>query len=257
MTFEPFIKFNISFFKEIETIIILAEKMNLEKDISKQEQIIMQEAFLVKLAAEWEFYCLNILAYCISLNTSKLSNELHLSLPKKIGFNNSYAILNGVNFITIKGSDDLISKSKKYICEENNPFLKIDRNLLKQLDTVIILRNYIAHQSDNAKERLNKLYISKNLKFMKAGEYLLSFFENTDYSNSRKLFAGLATISTEIWKILDANSYNYIYGEYDALEKAMAKNPDSKEKFEALKNEFFKAIEKMKNVFEILEKQII
>ena len=256
ITFEPFLKFNIIFYNEIEALIILSEKLNVEKEILSDEKSILHEAFLVKLAAEWEFYCHCILAYCISLNTQNLSRELHLNLPQKIGFNNAYAILNGVNFISIKGVDDLISKSKKYICTENNPFIKVDRKTLKNLDTILTFRNYIAHQSLTSKERLNKFYSSKNLKFMKPGDYLLMNYDKDNYSNCRALFAALATLSTEIWKILDLTSYNFVYGEYETLEASLSEQPDSSDKFETLKEEFFKAIRKMESVFALLENHV-
>jgi hypothetical protein len=262
ITFEPFVKFNIQFYLELRSLIALSKHIQSDTTLEVSERSLSQEALLVKIAAEWEFYILNIFSYCASLNTETLQDTLELKLPPKIGFYNAYAILNGINFLTFRGGDELIGKSKKYIHPDHNPFIHLSRQSLKASDEINILRNYISHKSQNAKKRLLKFYEGKerlNYKtetFLKPGDYLMMSFDDKGDKIifSHSLYGILTAISVEIWKFLDRKSYDFIYAEYDNLEASIKK--ENSEEIELLKTTFFQAICKMENVFEYLNEQI-
>lgn len=262
VVFEAFVIFNIQLNKGLVSKSKIIEKIQKDTSLNNIEKQLSLEAILVKIAADWQFYILNIFSYCIALNTDKLQNQLDLSLPKKLSFNNAYAILNGLNFFTFRSSSELKNLSKKYIIENLNPFLKIEQAYINDIDELSILRNYITHKSNNAKKRLLKFY-QNNVKlklekdeFISPGEYLMKSYHDGQYEVRfiDSLLSKLSVVSLEIWEFLDKNSYEYIFKEYDELEKSYNANPEKMD-LEHLENEFFRTIHKMNLVFDQLDNE--
>jgi hypothetical protein len=187
-----------------------------------EEIELVEEAFLIKHVTEWEMLIQNILTYCIAIDTSALSQHLDLRLPKKMGFDNAHAILNGLNFISITNTGDLKGLAKKIIVEKNNPFKNLENNILRNIDEAYVIRNYIAHKSKKSKQRLMKLYKERYqiTNFLEPGKFLRQKIEQEEGSvlRSDTYYGAFMGISTFIWQHLDPNSYNFIFEDNTSLE---------------------------------------
>jgi hypothetical protein len=225
LIFEPFVRFVIEFHNQMELYVRILQN-ELEDNVKLQEQEVglLYEAFLIKVTAEWELFLHNILAYCVALDTSAISNYLQLELPAKLSFDNSFAILNGLDFISITSVSELKNMVKKILSDRYNPFKAFETNFLNTIDEMYTLRNYIAHKSTRSKIRLGKMYKDRHQIsiFKTPGEFLTtkSTFRGNEMTIFQDYLGTLLCIAVEIWKILDPASYLFVY-EDDSTEEGL------------------------------------
>lgn len=214
--FEPFMKFVIEFHNAslfhnqlLNKIVIRHDEFN-EKEIAS-----IEEAFLIKQIAEWETFIQNVIIYCVAIDTSKISEYLDLRLPKKVSFENSFAIVNGLNYLSVSSSSELKGLAKKIITENNNPFEQFEIKFLKKIDEAYVLRNYIAHKSKKSKSSLLKMYLNRyNINyFIVPGQFLSEKIKDEigEYPRSHLYYGTFMTIATLVWKHLDNKSYSFVF----------------------------------------------
>ena len=240
--FDPFMKFVIEFhnaslsYNGLLNKIADNKKLFSDKDIASTE-----EAFLVKHIAEWETFVLNIVIYCVAIDTRQISKFLDLELPKKLSYENASAIVNGLSYLSIKSSSDLKSISKKIIVEENNPFEQFQMKLLNQIDELYALRNYVAHKSRKSRNNLTKMYANRHQikEFIEPGIFLAKRIKDEagEYPRSHLYYGAFMTMATMIWRHLDPKSYDFVYEE------------------ENTKEGWLKGMVKMNQVFELMTKE--
>ena len=216
IVFKPFLRFIIDFHNRVDLYgRILKQEIDANPVLQIGEVGLIYEAFIIKISAEWELFQLNILAYCVAMDTSRISKHLELSLPKKISFDNAFAVLNGLDFISITSVADLKNISKKILEEDSNPFKQFENGFLNRIDEVYALRNYISHKSKRSKIRLEKMYRDKHQinEFIFPGNFLVATKtnENMKTSNFGEYVGTFLCIAVEAWKFLDIGSYEFVY----------------------------------------------
>lgn len=231
--FDPFLKFVIEFHNNslslnriLATKIIPNKKLFNELEIAK-----IEEAFLIRHVAEWEIFLQNMLAYCVSLDATELSKFMHLQLPKKLGFDNAVAILNGLSYLSIQDSKNLKSIARKILVKEHNPFDQFQPICMNKIDEVYSLRNYAAHKSTKAKRSLLKMYKDRyNInEFIEPGIFLSTVIEDDEVGNlprSNFYYGSFMTMATLIWRFLNKESYDFVWEDDMSKEgwlKGMAK----------------------------------
>lgn len=177
--FDPFMKFVIEFHNASIAYNGLLNKIaDNKKFFTKKDIASTEEAFLVKHIAEWETFVLNIVIYCVAIDTRQISKFLDLELPKKLSYDN--ASVNGLSYLSLKSFTDLKSISKKIIVEENNPFEQFKKKLLNQIVELYALRKYIAHKSRKSRNNLIKMYADRHqiTEFIVPGLFLAERIKN-------------------------------------------------------------------------------
>lgn len=240
--FEPFMKFVIEFHNSSLSYNQLLNKISANIDFFDVNEInSIEEAFLVKHLAEWETFIINIITYCVAIDTSQIAAYLDIELPKRLSFENASAIVNGLSYLSISSSSELKGLAKKIISKNNNPFEQFQMKFLNQIDEVYALRNYVAHKSRKSKTSLLKMYNKRyNIKnFIKPGQFLSEKITDNsgNYSRSFLYYGAFMTMATLIWRYLDSKSYNFVYED------------------EISKEGWLKGMLKMNQVFEIISKE--
>lgn len=224
--FQPFMKFVIEFHNDITLYgSILKNEFPKVSALQNEDIVLLEESYLIKVVAEWESFTHNIIAYCIAIDTTAMSKHLELNLPKKISFDNAYSILNGLQYKTITSSNELKSLTRKILTDQYNPFLQFEKSTLNSIDDLYSLRNYIAHKSQRARERLLTMYRNRYAKisFVEPGYFLTEPNELGSKITRRDLLYGkLLFMTLEIWKFLDKDSYIFVYDD-DTTEEGMLK----------------------------------
>lgn len=225
--FGPCLNFIIPFHNRTLDLANVAKKHQQANNIfSFKEKIIIEEAFLVKHIAEWEIFLQNIFAYCVSQDTSKLNQYFGIKLASRIGFNNAYTILNGVDFLSLTSAEKIRNMGTKILSPAYNPFAGLDKAQLKSVDELYTIRNYLVHKSRRSREKLEKMYKNAHGKmtFIEPGEFLTETVQLGVISmpRSQHYFGGFLSMSIDIWKFLDPSSYGFVY-EDDKTEKGLLK----------------------------------
>ena len=83
------------------------------------------EAFTIKTICDWEWYAEKIICECLKIDTSQLSLQLELDLPKTISNDECIAYLNGLGYFDLKNASNLKSIGKKILTEKLNPFYNL------------------------------------------------------------------------------------------------------------------------------------
>jgi len=156
---------------------VLALRGKVYSDFEASEII---EAFTIKTICDWEWYAEKIICECLKDDTSQLSKELELDLPKTISNDECIAYLNGLGYFDLKSASNLKSIGKKILTEKKNPFQNISTESRNHIDDFYSLRNYAAHKSNKSKRAFFKICSKYNQKeFVEVGEFLLSKTDQT------------------------------------------------------------------------------
>ena len=133
------------------------------------------EAFTIKTICDWEWYAEKMICECLKRDTSQLSKQLELNLPKTISYDECVAYLNGLGYFDLKSASNLKSIGRKILTDKKNPFQNISSEAKNNIDDFYSLRNYVAHKSSKSKRTLIKTYSKyKQNEFIEVGDFLLS-----------------------------------------------------------------------------------
>lgn len=188
---------------------VLSLRGKLYSDYEASEII---EAFTVKTICDWEWYIEKMICECLNQDTSQLSKELDLKLPKKISIDECIAYLNGLGYFDLKSIGNLKSIGKKVLIESKNPFNNISSPAKKHIDDFYSLRNYVAHKSNKSKRTLLKVYEKYNQRdFIEVGEFLLDKTEKENKTIRFQDFGGSFWLAAfDIMQFLYPKTYNWI-----------------------------------------------
>ncbi len=142
--------------------IVFAKKVIKEED--KKEEL--TEAFLIRINTKWQKLCEYTVYSSIMEDPTKFINILKISNSKSLNKKEIELLIkkdNGGRYLSTSNFKSLLSTTKKYLVDANNPFLKIsveNGNVLNELNDV---RNYIVHESEIAKEKYFKILDKYNI----------------------------------------------------------------------------------------------
>ena len=161
------------------------------------------EAFTIKTICDWEWYAEKMICECLKRDTSQLSKQLELNLPKTISYDECVAYLNGLGYFDLKSASNLKSIGRKILTDKKNPFQNISSESKNNIDDFYSLRNYVAHKSSKSKRTLIKTYSKyKQNEFIEVGDFLLSKTDEgkktLDFKILEVLFGSLRSI---LWNL--------------------------------------------------------
>lgn len=134
------------------------------KEEDKKEEL--TEAFLIRINTKWQKLCEYTVYSSIMEDPNKFINILKISNSKSLNKKEIELHIkkdNGGRYLSTSNFKSLLSTTKKYLVDANNPFLKIsveNGNVLNELNDV---RNYIVHESEIAKENYFKILDKYNI----------------------------------------------------------------------------------------------
>jgi len=173
------------------------------------------EAFTIKTICDWEWYVEKMIYECLKIDTSQLSQQLELDLPKTISNDECIAYLNGLGYFDLKNVSNLKSIGKKILTEKNNPFQNISSESRNHIDDFYSLRNYVAHKSNKSKRTLVKTYSKYNQNdFIEVGDFLLLKSDETKTNIRFQDFGGSFWLASfNIMEFLYPKMYKWIVQE--------------------------------------------
>jgi hypothetical protein len=190
-------------------------KIGENNQYSNEELNHIQEAILIKQVSAWEQFIFNIIPYCISQNTSQLSNHLGIELPSQISEGNALAIINGVNYTSIYSTSELMEITTDLISSDFNPFQQFLPPMLRYIDEAYLLRNYISHKSHISKNKVKAFYEEMYAihDFIIPGEFLRTKrkYEIGLVNPHEQYYFVMLQIAIFCWRFLDKDSYDKIY----------------------------------------------
>ncbi len=139
----------------------------------------IHEAFVLKICATWEILTENVFIECLLRDTSKYRERTGIVLPrKKLTKDICKGLVSGLSYFGFRDVPDLKGKAKKFLAERYNPFKKIPNDVSKKIDEFYLMRNYIAHRSDAAKQSLKRMYKQTyKMRFRFPGNFLFDTVE--------------------------------------------------------------------------------
>ncbi len=171
LKFENFFS-RINWYTNLLVKVTEAESLTLEAEEKKE----IFEAFVLKIYGLWESFVEEILVDCLSRDTSQYAKQRNTSLPKHLSRKVCSCLLSGLSFFDFRDVSDLKGKAKSILVSHHNPFQEISADHARKIDEFRIMRNYIAHRSDAARQRLKRMYSNRYriARFREPGDFLLS-----------------------------------------------------------------------------------
>lgn len=153
--------------KEILTKLLPAEKKQIH------------EAFALKICATWEILAENVFVECLSCNTSKYATFKGITLPRrKLTKDICKGLISGLRYFDCGDISSLKGKARKFLVERCNPFNKIPTDVSRKINEFYLIRHYIAHRSDAAKQSLKRMYKQTyKMRFRLPGSFLFDTVE--------------------------------------------------------------------------------
>jgi len=153
--------------KEILTKLLAAEKKQIH------------EAFVLKISATWEILAENVFVECLYRDISKYEERKGIRLPrKKLTKDICKGLVSGLRYFDCGNMSSLKDKAHKFLTQRCNPFKKISNDVSKKIDELYLIRNYIAHRSDAAKQALKRMYKQTyKMRFRLPGNFLFDTVE--------------------------------------------------------------------------------
>ena len=172
------------------------------------------EAFTIKTICDWEWYIEKMICECLKNDTTQLSKQLQLKLPKSISIDECIAYLNGLGYFDLKSASNLKSIAKKILVNKNNPFQNIHSEARNHIDDFYSLRNYVAHRSKKSKIALEKIYSKYDqTSFIEVGSFLLNIEDNKRTNRFQDFGSFFWLAAFNILEFLYPKTYEWIVQE--------------------------------------------
>ena len=143
---------------------------------TREDKIEIVESSIIRICALWEAFVEGELIDCLNLDSTKLSEDLKLDLPKHLSRSLCEAILIGRGYLDFKSVGDIKGFASKILPDDVNPFRLIKTPTAKKIDELCVMRNYLSHYSSKAKRALRQMYKKSYRleRFREPGDFLLS-----------------------------------------------------------------------------------
>lgn len=123
-----------------------------------KEKTIVIESLLLRACAHWERFLETEVIYLISMDLSKLKEQLELPPKQKLNRQLIKAILFSDSYKRFQDIERSKSFFKTYIADSYNLFKKLPNDQINKSQMVYKLRNYLVHYSEFAKKKLQQEY---------------------------------------------------------------------------------------------------
>jgi hypothetical protein len=123
---------------------------------TRQEKHEIVEAFVLRCSVRWELLMTWDILTSLNRDSSQYATALGLKLRQHLPYDECKAILYGPRFLDFKGTQDVLSFSRKYLVPALNPFPAIG-SYKRKIDEFLLIRNLLAHQSDVSLRSYRKL----------------------------------------------------------------------------------------------------
>jgi len=159
---------------DIELLVKIQKAKKVVGSVHEKRSIF--SAFVFSICANWEILVEELLIACLNKDTSGYKEFTGFRIPKDISRETCKAIILGVSYIDFKDVSNLKRIARKMLVPKFNPFKEIPRANGNKIDEFFALRNYLAHYSDVAKRRLEKIYRDRHglRTFREPGDFLLA-----------------------------------------------------------------------------------
>jgi len=162
--------------KEILTKLLITEKKQIH------------EAFALKICATWEILAENVFIECLLHDTSKYKERQGITLPRrKLTKDICKGLISGLRYFDCGDMSSLKGKAKKFLVDRHNPFKSVPPDVTRKINEFYLIRNYIAHRSNAAKQSLKRMYKEPyKMKFRQPGNFLFDTVEFIEFGERGK-----------------------------------------------------------------------
>ena len=155
------------------------EQREILPKLLQSEKKLIHEAFVLKICATWEILAENVFVECLSHNTSTYAAFKGITLPRNLTKDTCKGLISGLRYFDFRDMSDLKGKAKRFLADQCNPFKKVPRDVTEKINEFYLIRNYIAHRSDTAKQSLKRMYKEKyKMRFRRPDNFL---FDTVDF----------------------------------------------------------------------------
>lgn len=149
------------------------------KQLDKEQKTELIEALAIKICTSWSIVVEDMLIDCLNRNSERYADFMNAPrLPKHIPRLQCEFMLNGIGFFDAKSVDDIKTKAKNILVDDNNPFKNITNADKKKIDELFTMRNYMAHYSRQSERKLDNIYKDTyHMKKFREPGYFLSALE--------------------------------------------------------------------------------
>ena len=160
--------------KTTKVIIPPHEKKEILIELLQTEKKQIHEAFVLKICATWEILAENVFVECLLLNTSKYKERQGITLPRrKLTKDICKGLISGLRYFDCGNMSRLKGKANQFLVDHHNPFKEVPSDVTTKINEFYLIRNYIAHRSDAAKQSLKRMYKkSYKMRFRLPGNFL-------------------------------------------------------------------------------------
>lgn len=170
--------------------IVLSEedKKEIVPEILVAEKKQIHEAFVLNLCVTWEILAENVFVECLLRDSSNYTKRTGFVLPrKKLTKDICRGLISGLGYFDFRDTSDLKGKAKKFLAERYNPFKEIPGDVNSKINEFYMIRNFIAHRSNSAKQTLKRMLNQKyNMRFRYPGNFLFDEVEFTESGEKGK-----------------------------------------------------------------------
>lgn len=155
------------------------EKTQILPKILPAEKKQIHEAFVLKLCVTWEILAENVFVECLLHDASEYTKRTGIVLPRKnLTKDICRGLISGLGYFDFKDAADLKGKAKRFLAKRYNPFNEIPKDAASKINEFYMIRNFIAHRSNSAKQTLKRMFKQKyNMRFRSPGNFLFDKVE--------------------------------------------------------------------------------
>ena len=127
---------------------------------------------VIQVYKAFEEFMLNCLIAAINNDHGPLEERTGVSFPKSLSVSVCEYLIVGDSYFNLKGRDDLTRNIRRYV-KKDHFLLKVIQNssYKKTLDQLFALRNFAAHESNTAKEKVRKVIEQRRIE--SSGQWLM------------------------------------------------------------------------------------
>ena len=144
---------------------------------SKSDKCEVMEAFALKIYTQWSILCEELLVDALNHDASEYGKYMNLRVPKHNSRDTCASMIAGLNYFDFRNTGELKNIADNILVPEYNLFSVITRQMQTRIDEFILIRNYLAHDSNKAQRSVFKMYKDRwgMERFREPGDFLLSF----------------------------------------------------------------------------------